>query len=87
MREQPERSQLGPLGPLLVAAVVALAIAFAVERAGLLILEFVPDERSYPFFGLMQGVSRALGAPFFLVTLVMVGKPSGTRAERTPELY
>lgn len=75
------------LGPVLVSAVVALAIGLLFERAGLLLIEFVPDERSYPFFGLMQGVSRALGAPFLLVMLVHAGRARTARPEVTPSLY
>jgi hypothetical protein len=81
------RPSVERLGPLLVAAAIALAMGFAVERTGLLLLEFVPDERSYPFFGLMQGLSRALAAPFFLVTLVTTGATTHRRVEKTPELY
>ena len=74
-------------GPLLVAAAVGIALAFAMERSALLLLEFVPDERTYPFFGLIKGVSRALGAPFFLVTLVMAERSAPERKPVTPELY
>lgn len=87
-REDPGvKPNLQRLGPLLVAAVFALAVGLLVERTALLLLEFVPDERSYPFFGLMQGVSRALAAPFFLVTLVLVSAAPSPRTERTPSLY
>lgn len=74
------------LGPLLIAAAVSLLLGTMIERTGLLLLEFVPDERSFPFFGLMQGVSRAVAAPFFLVTLVQVSR-STAPIEETPSLY
>lgn len=75
----------GRAGPVIVALVVGAAFAIMIERIGLLALEFVSDARSFPFFGLMQGVARAAGAPFFLVTLVMSGR--GKPAEETPDLY
>ena len=73
-------------GPLVVSAVVAFLIAFLVERSGLLLLEFVSDARSFPFFGLMQGVSRALGGPFLLTTIVCSQRTKETGAG-APNLY
>jgi hypothetical protein len=74
------------IGPVAMAAVVALLIGFLLERSGLLLLEFVSDPRAYPFFGLMQGVSRALAGPFLLTTLVYI-RTSKERTPRAPNVY
>lgn len=72
-------------GPVIVAVIAALVLGLLIERIGLLLLEFVSDPRSFPFFGLMQAISRAAAAPFVLVTLILT---SGARGrEELPGLY
>ncbi|HYI44464.1 MAG TPA: hypothetical protein VE174_03245 [Actinomycetota bacterium] len=88
VRGTPFSFRLGPIrpGPVAVSVVVALLIGFLIERSGLLLLEFVSDPRSYPFFGLMQGVARAAGAPFVLATLAYSHRPKET-TPKVPNVY
>jgi hypothetical protein len=48
-------------GALAGALVVAVVIALLARAAGLVALEPIADERAYPWIGLVEGVSRALG--------------------------
>lgn len=68
-----------------IAALFSLVVVILVERIGLLALEFVSDARTFPFFGLMQGISRAAAGPFLLAALVHTRtKEQGVRE---PKLY
>ena len=78
---------LDRMGPVLVAAAIGFAIGFAIERTGLLLLEFVSDESTFPFFGLMQGVSRAAGAPFLLAGLALLKPAAEAARDEVPPLY
>jgi len=73
-------------GPLLVATLIALLVGVLIERSGLALLEFVPDASAYPFFGLMQGVARAAGAPFLLATIVLSARAKDLPPKK-PTLY
>ena len=84
--EQTPRLGLDNAGPVLTAAVLGLAIGILVERSGLAALEFVSDARSFPFYGLVQGVARAAGAPFLLATIVHAGRAK-ERGVDAPTLY
>lgn len=72
-------------GPVVVAAITAVVLGLTIERIGLLLLEFVSDPRTFAFFGLMQGVSRAAALPFLLVTLVFTSRTP--ERENLPDLY
>ncbi len=74
------------MGPVLVGTATALAIGLGIERSGLLLLEFVPDAATFPFFGLMQGVSRAAGAPFLLTILAWPARTKEGVGD-APKLY
>ncbi len=69
-RQDPQSFVPGAAGTIAAAAALCIVIGWLFERNGLLLLEFVSDARSFPFYGLVQGVSRAVAAPFFLVTWV-----------------
>ena len=71
-------------GPVLVALAVGLVFGWLLERSGLLLLEFVSDVRSFAFYGLLQGVTRAAAAPFVLVALAETSAPG---REEVPGLY
>jgi hypothetical protein len=63
------RDLIGALPPVLMAAVLALAIGWLFERAALLGVEVVPDEHAWPLVGAIQGCARGVAAPFLLVAL------------------
>jgi hypothetical protein len=77
---------LGHPGPLLTGAVVSVAVGALVQVGGRLLIEPLGDERAFAGVGLVDGVARAAGAPFFLVVaaLLAAGRP---RAEATAELH
>ena len=59
---------------ILLAALIALGIGFFFERAGLLLTEFLPIDWLFLGAGLVRGLSRAVGAPFFLAAVVATGQ-------------
>jgi hypothetical protein len=65
------RGLFGALPSILIAAVLAFAIGWLFERAALLLVETVPDERAWPLVGGIQGCSRALAAPFVLAAIAI----------------
>ncbi len=60
---------LGALPSVVAAALLALTIGWLFERAGLQLVEAVPDEATWPLVGLIRGTARALAAPFLLVAI------------------
>ncbi|MDQ3953827.1 MAG: hypothetical protein M3279_12835 [Actinomycetota bacterium] len=58
-------------GPLLVAIAVALPAWWLVRRTGLLLVEPVGPDGSWAPVALVEGVARAAGAPFVLVSVVL----------------
>jgi hypothetical protein len=55
------------LGPLALAAVLALLTGFLAERAGMLLAELLSDSSTWIGVAAAQGIGRAIGAPLFLV--------------------
>jgi hypothetical protein len=53
-------------GPLVVALVLAVLIAWLARTAGLLLVEPLPSASAFLGVGLVEGLSRAVGAPFLL---------------------
>ena len=74
-------------GPLLVTVAVALTTWWLVRRTGLLLVEPVGPDGSWAAFALVEGVARAAGAPFVLVSVVL--RKSAPKADQgvTPNLY
>ena len=62
----------GALPAVAAAALLAVAMGWLFERAGLLLVEAVPDEAAWPLVGLIQGTARALAAPFLLVAIATI---------------
>ena len=74
-------------GPLLVCAVLALAVWWLVRRTGVLLLEPVGPDARWAAEALVEGVARAAAAPFVLVSVVL--RKSRPKADQvfTPNLY
>ncbi len=74
-------------GPLLVTVGIALVSWWLVRRTGLLLVEPVGPDGSWAPVALVEGVARAAGAPFVLVSVVL--RKSAPKADRgvTPSLY
>ncbi|MGH2809045.1 MAG: hypothetical protein ACRDKT_17415 [Actinomycetota bacterium] len=75
------------LPPVAVAAIAAFVLGFLLERIGLLVVDLIPDDVAWVGLGVVQGVARAVAAPFALSAFV-----SGTIAAKeaplvTPKLY
>jgi hypothetical protein len=58
-------------GPLITGALLALAVGALVQAAGRLLVEPLSDDRAFVGVGLVDGVARAAGAPFFLVVAAL----------------
>ena len=71
---------MGILPSVAVAALLALAIGWLFERAGLQLVEAVPDDAAWTLVGVIQGTARALAAPFLLVAIA----PIATAAKEVP---
>ena len=65
---------------------IGLVTGFFLDRTGLLLLEFVADDRTFPFFGLVRAISHATTLTFLLIALIRV---TGTKEEAAavPKLY
>ncbi len=70
-----------------VALGLAAIVWWLTRRIGLVALEFVSDTRTFPFYGLLQGVAVAVAAPFFLVTWVCARSDAKEGGVTTPKLY
>ncbi|HEX2196432.1 MAG TPA: hypothetical protein VHJ76_05855 [Actinomycetota bacterium] len=67
-------------GPLLVTVVLALVTWWLVRRTGLLLVEPVGPDGAWAPTALVEGVARAAGAPFVLVSVVLrKSAPKGDR--------
>jgi hypothetical protein len=53
-------------GPLLVGAALALVVGWLTRAVGLLVVEPLPDRLAFAGIGAVEGLCRALAAPFFL---------------------
>jgi hypothetical protein len=67
-------------GPLLVTVAVALVTWWLVRRTGLLLVEPVGRDSAWAAVGLVEGVARAAGAPFVLVSVVL--RKSASKADQ-----
>jgi hypothetical protein len=69
-----------------VVFVIGLVTGFLLDRTGVLLLEFVSDVRSFPFFGLVRAISHSTTLTFLLIALIRV---TGTKEEtaEVPKLY
>jgi hypothetical protein len=54
------------MGPLVVALLLAAVIAWLARTVGLVLVEPLPSASAFAGVGLVEGLSRALGAPFVL---------------------
>ena len=80
------RDGRGPLGPrmglpgllaLLGGTLIAAAVWYLADRAGLLLAEPLPDRFNFATFGLAHGLALALAGPFFLSGLVTALRSGG----------
>jgi hypothetical protein len=69
-------------GIVLVGAATALVAGYLFERAGLLLTEVISDDWLFLGAGLVRGLSRAVGAPFFLAAVVTAAESA--RREPVP---
>jgi hypothetical protein len=68
---------------VLAGAVTALVAGYLFERAGLLLTEVLSDDWLFVGAGLVRGLSRAVGAPFFLAAVVTAADMSRLEGSRT----
>lgn len=83
------RDRRGPLGvrvglagvvAFLGGAAVAVAVWYLADRAGLLLVEPLPDRFNYVSFGLVHGLALALAGPFLLAGVVAALRSGGRPA-------
>lgn len=78
-------------GPLVAAAAIALVVGILSEGFGLLVIQPLGDANAWTGIAAVRSVSRALAAPFLLVTWACLAIESGRNAkEKTgdvPKLY
>lgn len=67
-------------GPLITGAAIAVIVGTLVLGGGRLLVEPIGDERAFAGIGLVDGVARAAGAPFFLVVAALASMRPGTGA-------
>ena len=65
----------GGWATVIAGAAVALLAGFLFEQASLLLTEMVPDDWLFLATGLVRGLAPAVGAPFFLASVVAAGRP------------
>jgi hypothetical protein len=76
----------GGMRTFAVVSVIGLVTGFLLDRTGLLLLEFVADDRTFPFFGLVRTISHATTLTFLLIALIRV---TGAKEQMAavPKLY
>ena len=72
-------------GPLVTGLAVAVAVGALASAAGHLLIEPVGDDRAFAAVGLVDGVARALAAPFFLVIAALAAWPALSPSRRDRE--
>jgi hypothetical protein len=86
VRLEPATWREGGFRIFLMLAAIGIVTGFLIDRIGLLLLEFVPDDRTFPFFGLVRAISHATTLTILLVSLHLL---RGTKEDATavPKLY
>lgn len=73
------------MGTTVAALAIALVLGFLTERTGLLLVEPLGDRLAWAGVGLVRAISRAIGAPFFLVPAAMKAALDPTHRTRAPQ--
>lgn len=72
----------GGVGAVIAGLGIAIAVAWLFDRAGMLLIEPLPDGTNFVAMPTVRGVALALGAPFLLCTAVVAGRAPRTREVR-----
>ena len=76
------------LGPLALAALLALTAGFLAERAGMMLSEVLGIGTRWVGVALAQGLGRAIGAPLFLVPWALAASSAAkAKGGFAPKLY
>ena len=76
------------IGPLALAALLALTAGFLAERAGMLLSEVLGIGSRWAGVALAQGLGRAIGAPLFLVPWALAASSAAkAKGGFAPKLY
>jgi hypothetical protein len=80
---------VGGAGLPTVAATLVISVLFGVllERIGMILIDPLPPSEAFLGVGVVQAVSRAAGAPFFLMGVAMAGREAKATTGETPSLY
>jgi hypothetical protein len=82
----PSAWRAGGFRVFLLVAGIGITIGFLVDRIAFLLLEFIPDDRTFPFFGLVRAISHATVLTFLVVALHRL-RSAKEGAPTVPKLY